>query len=102
MCLDIVWFTVREVQTHTHTHTHTHKHTHTNTQFGINAEHSWADAPIVGYVLEYCCNLEHKIGYREDGSCNGVVQTTPPKPQRLKWNISPEVGVWTFCSNVCV
>ncbi|XP_064397263.1 carnitine O-palmitoyltransferase 1, liver isoform-like isoform X2 [Halichondria panicea] len=64
--------------------------TFNNGRFGINAEHSWADAPIVGYLLEYCCNLEHNIGYHENGSCKGRVETTPPKPQRLEWDITTE------------
>ncbi len=62
-------------------------------QLGINAEHSWADAPIIGYLLEYCCNLEHNIGYQENGSCNGRIETTPPKPQRLEWNMTTEVKI---------
>ncbi len=62
-------------------------------QFGINAEHSWADAPIVGYLLEYGCNIEHKIGYHDNGSCRGRVDAIPSKPQRLEWDIPEEVHI---------
>jgi len=62
-----------------------------NAHMGINAEHSWADAPIIGYLLEYCCNLEHIIRYRPDGHCHGDMQMVPPKPQRLEWEIPPQV-----------
>lgn len=58
-------------------------------QLGITAEHSWADAPIIGFVLEYSCNLENKIGYRSDGHCTGTIRGTPPSPQRLVWDIPP-------------
>ena len=58
----------------------------------MNAEHSWADAPIVGYMLEYCCNLEHSRGYLPDGRCKGTVKGPLPKPQRLKWDIPQPVS----------
>ena len=64
------------------THTHTHTHTHYPPR---------ADAPIIGYLLEYCCNLEHIIRYRPDGHCHGDMQMVPPKPQRLEWEIPPQV-----------
>ena len=56
----------------------------------MNAEHSWADAPIIGYVLEYCCDLEHTVGY-VDGHCKGYNNTHPHLrcPQRLEWQLSP-------------
>ncbi len=59
----------------------------------MNAEHSWADAPIVGYLMEYSCNLEHKWAYQEDGHCVGysdLKQPMPlPRPLRLTWDLSP-------------
>lgn len=58
----------------------------------MNAEHSWADAPIVGYVMEYSCNLENKLGYQSDGHTKGYadcLKAPPPMPQRLQWDLSP-------------
>lgn len=68
---------------------------------GINAEHSWADAPIVGYVMEYSCNMEHTIGYGEDGHCKDYLQVyTSPLPQRLEWALSPDcvTRIQTACT----
>lgn len=59
----------------------------------MNAEHSWADAPIIGYLMEYSCHLEHHLGYQEDGHCSGysdLNKATPlPHPLRLSWDLSP-------------
>ncbi|CAI8037065.1 Carnitine O-palmitoyltransferase 1, liver isoform [Geodia barretti] len=60
-----------------------------NGKLGINAEHCWADAPIVGYNLEHSCTLEHTIGYRGDGHNKGEVQYSV-KPRRLEWDLPPE------------
>ena len=62
-------------------------------QVGVNAEHSWADAPIIGYMMEYSCNLEHLKGYQENGHCVGYdnLKKSMPLtcPLRLSWNLSP-------------
>jgi len=59
------------ITTHTHAHTHTHirAHTHTRTRTRTaNAEHSWADALTVGYLVEYIQSGEWLgLGYDEDG-----------------------------------
>lgn len=62
-----------------------------NGKLGLNAEHSWADAPIMGYLLEFSCNLEAQIGYTADGTCKPDAELRPPpiSPQRLKWNMPP-------------
>ena len=61
-------------------------------QVGVNAEHSWADAPIIGYLMEYSCNIEHQVGYQDDGHCIGYKEvkkaTPPPRPLRLSWDLS--------------
>ncbi|CAB1312223.1 unnamed protein product [Coregonus sp. 'balchen'] len=46
-----------------------------NGKIGLNAEHSWADAPL---------------GYNEEGHCKGEVDASLPRPQRLSWDITPE------------
>ena len=95
--------------THTHkqTHTCTHTHTQTNTdalahppsspplpsppQIGLNAEHSWADAPIVGYMMEYCSSVEWADGTYVNEQAAGTVEEGIPPPTRLQWAIPPEV-----------
>ncbi len=56
----------------------------------MNAEHSWADAPIVGYMLEYCSNMELEFGYDND-HCPGYAHSVAPTtPQRLEWDLDAE------------
>ncbi|XP_003388199.1 PREDICTED: carnitine O-palmitoyltransferase 1, liver isoform-like [Amphimedon queenslandica] len=60
-------------------------------RIGINAEHSWADAPIIGHMLEYISHIEEEAHlYDEDGNCIGEHDQSTPKPQRMKWKISKE------------
>ncbi|XP_077976596.1 carnitine O-palmitoyltransferase 1, muscle isoform-like isoform X1 [Styela clava] len=59
-----------------------------NGRFGMNAEHSWADAPIMSHLTEEVLYDEFaNFGYNDDGTCVGELTTTPLPPQRLKWNI---------------
>ncbi|XP_074662825.1 carnitine O-palmitoyltransferase 1, liver isoform-like isoform X1 [Tubulanus polymorphus] len=64
-------------------------------RFGFNAEHSWADAPIMAHAWEYAVVSDLvKFGYRENGHCNGDPQIQPPKPIRLQWDLPEEcIGV---------
>ena len=52
-----------------------------------------ADAPIIGYLLEFCAVRESKIGYDENGNCNssGTETENLPKPQKLTWDLTEEV-----------
>lgn len=61
-------------------------------QLGVNAEHSWADAPIVGYLMEYASNLENEIRYSPDGHTLGYdnLVKSLPCPSRLQWALPPE------------
>lgn len=87
---------------------------------GLNAEHTWADAPIVGHLWEVnvfdvsfyylhqiswhfifqtdLCVLQHvlahdpvRLGYTEEGHCKGKPHPNLPGPQRLQWDIPEEV-----------
>uniref|UniRef100_A0A3Q3DL65 carnitine O-palmitoyltransferase n=1 Tax=Hippocampus comes TaxID=109280 RepID=A0A3Q3DL65_HIPCM len=63
-----------------------------NGKNGLNAEHSWADAPTVAHLWEYTLATDaFHLGYTEDGHCKGEVDRSLPPPQRLIWDISPEV-----------
>uniref|UniRef100_A0A8C9UL78 Carnitine palmitoyltransferase 1A n=1 Tax=Spermophilus dauricus TaxID=99837 RepID=A0A8C9UL78_SPEDA len=59
-----------------------------NGKMGINAEHSWADAPIVGHLWEYVMATDcFQLGYTEDGHCKGDPNPSIPCPTRLQWDI---------------
>ncbi|CAI5674226.1 unnamed protein product [Oreochromis niloticus] len=62
-----------------------------NGKSGLNAEHSWADAPTVAHLWEYTLATDaFQLGYTEDGHCKGEVEPSLPQPQRLVWNIPAE------------
>ncbi|KAJ3583635.1 hypothetical protein NHX12_016325 [Muraenolepis orangiensis] len=56
-----------------------------NGKNGLNAEHSWADAPTYTLATD-----AFQLGYTEDGHCKGEVDLTLPRPQRLAWDIPLE------------
>ncbi|XP_028162157.1 carnitine O-palmitoyltransferase 1, liver isoform [Ostrinia nubilalis] len=62
----------------------------TNGYVGFNAEHTWADAPVMGHLWEYVIWSELEIGYTEDGNTKGTVETPPPPPARLQWDLNKE------------
>ncbi|XP_056307348.1 carnitine O-palmitoyltransferase 1, liver isoform isoform X2 [Danio aesculapii] len=62
-----------------------------NGTMGLNAEHSWADAPIVGHLWEQVLSSDPvSLGYTEDGHCKGNTHPNMPGPQRLQWDIPEE------------
>uniref|UniRef100_H2YB05 Uncharacterized protein n=1 Tax=Ciona savignyi TaxID=51511 RepID=H2YB05_CIOSA len=62
-----------------------------NGRFGINAEHSWADAPIMSYLAEQVLGYEYQsLGYGPDGKVKGRPMVQPILPTDLQWQISPE------------
>uniref|UniRef100_A0AAZ3REQ0 carnitine O-palmitoyltransferase n=1 Tax=Oncorhynchus tshawytscha TaxID=74940 RepID=A0AAZ3REQ0_ONCTS len=64
-----------------------------NGKIGLNAEHSWADAPVVAHLWEYVLATDSfQLGYNEEGHCKGEVDASLPRPQRLSWDITPEVN----------
>ncbi|XP_062276062.1 carnitine O-palmitoyltransferase 1, liver isoform isoform X1 [Scomber scombrus] len=62
-----------------------------NGTMGLNAEHSWADAPIIGHLWEHVLSMDpFKLGYTESGHCCGEPHPNLPGPQRLQWDITAE------------
>ncbi|XP_004393866.1 PREDICTED: carnitine O-palmitoyltransferase 1, liver isoform isoform 4 [Odobenus rosmarus divergens] len=62
-----------------------------NGKIGMNAEHSWADAPIVAHLWEYVLATDSfQLGYAEDGHCKGDPNPNIPYPTRLQWDIPEE------------
>ncbi|KAM7372639.1 hypothetical protein PAMP_009792 [Pampus punctatissimus] len=62
-----------------------------NGKNGLNAEHSWADAPTVAHLWEYTLATDaFQLGYTEDGHCKGEVDRSLYYPQRLAWDIPSE------------
>ncbi|XP_075561613.1 LOW QUALITY PROTEIN: carnitine O-palmitoyltransferase 1, muscle isoform [Pelecanus crispus] len=62
-----------------------------NGKVGANAEHSWADAPIIGHLWEFTLATDKfQLGYTEGGHCRGDPDTRLAPPQRLQWDIPQE------------
>uniref|UniRef100_A0A8C7IMP3 carnitine O-palmitoyltransferase n=1 Tax=Oncorhynchus kisutch TaxID=8019 RepID=A0A8C7IMP3_ONCKI len=65
-----------------------------NGTMGLNAEHSWADAPIIGHLWEHVLSMDPvKLGYTEEGHCKGNPHPSLPGPQRLQWNIPCQTAI---------
>ncbi|CAG9781833.1 unnamed protein product [Diatraea saccharalis] len=62
----------------------------TNGFVGFNAEHTWADAPVMGHLWEHVIWSELELGYDENGNTKGTVDTPPPPPIRLQWELDKE------------
>uniref|UniRef100_A0A8C5N893 Carnitine O-palmitoyltransferase 1, liver isoform-like n=1 Tax=Gouania willdenowi TaxID=441366 RepID=A0A8C5N893_GOUWI len=64
-----------------------------NGKNGINAEHSWADAPVLAHLWEYTLATDSfQLGYNAEGHCKGNVDSSLPRPQKLNWEIPPEIS----------
>ncbi|NXT99338.1 CPT1A palmitoyltransferase, partial [Buphagus erythrorhynchus] len=62
-----------------------------NGKIGLNAEHSWADAPIVGHLWENVMTTDYlELGYSIDGHCKGDTNPNIPVPTKLQWEIPEE------------
>lgn len=57
-----------------------------NCKVGFNAEHTWADAPVMGHLWEYIIGDDIE-GYDEEGNARGIPEFTPPSPIRLNWDL---------------
>eukprot|EP00058_Branchiostoma_floridae_P001731 XP_002587219.1 hypothetical protein BRAFLDRAFT_129895 [Branchiostoma floridae] len=70
-----------------------------NGRIGLNGEHSWADAPIIGHLWEHTMYWDGKgIGYGEDKNTLGEASLPLSPPLRLKWDISEECNEVIECS----
>ncbi|XP_067213212.1 carnitine O-palmitoyltransferase 1, liver isoform isoform X2 [Linepithema humile] len=58
-----------------------------NGRVGFNAEHSWADAPVMGTLWEFIMAADNDIGYK-DGHTIGTPEFSPPAPIRLQWDLN--------------
>uniref|UniRef100_A0A672JUI8 Carnitine O-palmitoyltransferase 1, liver isoform-like n=1 Tax=Salarias fasciatus TaxID=181472 RepID=A0A672JUI8_SALFA len=61
-----------------------------NGKNGINAEHSFADAPVIAHLWEVRSTEVNLLGYNTEGHCKGEVDSSLPQPQKLNWEIPPE------------
>ncbi|XP_070610706.1 carnitine O-palmitoyltransferase 1, muscle isoform isoform X2 [Erythrolamprus reginae] len=62
-----------------------------NGKLGGNAEHSWADAPVMGHLWEFMLATDQlQLGYCNGGHCQGVPNTDLLPPQRLVWDLPEE------------
>ena len=64
-----------------------------NGRFGFNAEHSWADAPILSYLIEDALGFEvMKASYDKEGRVASPDRVRPIPAERLRWAMPDEVG----------
>ncbi|XP_018007398.1 carnitine O-palmitoyltransferase 1, liver isoform isoform X1 [Hyalella azteca] len=62
-----------------------------NGKIGFNAEHGWADAPILGHMWEFIMVKDLlEMGYDESGNCMGEARVNPLAPVKLRWSLSKE------------
>ncbi|XP_051818519.1 carnitine O-palmitoyltransferase 1, muscle isoform isoform X1 [Antechinus flavipes] len=62
-----------------------------NGKLGLNTEHAWADAPIVGHLWEFVLATDaFHLDYNETGHCQGKPNHSLAPPQRLQWEIPEE------------
>lgn len=65
-----------------------------NGRAGFNAEHAWADAPIMAHLWEFLLSYEHEsLGYDSDGRCRLGNGAEPPPAHRLKWDFADELKI---------
>uniref|UniRef100_T1K5L4 Uncharacterized protein n=1 Tax=Tetranychus urticae TaxID=32264 RepID=T1K5L4_TETUR len=63
-----------------------------NGRAGFNAEHSWADAPIMAHLWEFILAYDFaNLGYDENGRCRVGNGFQPPAATRLKWEFPEEL-----------
>lgn len=70
-----------------------------NGRFGVNAEHSWADAPIMSYLVEHVLGAEFlNEPFDQDGNCKGTPRSHlhPFPPTRLNFELNEEVNKLVF------
>ncbi|ELW49003.1 Carnitine O-palmitoyltransferase 1, muscle isoform [Tupaia chinensis] len=59
-----------------------------NGQLGLNTEHAWADAPIIGHLWEFVLGTDSfHLGYTDSGHCLGQPNPELAPPLRLQWDL---------------
>ncbi|GAU97629.1 hypothetical protein RvY_08895 [Ramazzottius varieornatus] len=62
-----------------------------NGKAGLNVEHSWADAPVIGHAWEWAITEDLGVlGYTEAGHTKGMIVANPTPPQRLRFELHEE------------
>uniref|UniRef100_A0A182WA64 carnitine O-palmitoyltransferase n=1 Tax=Anopheles minimus TaxID=112268 RepID=A0A182WA64_9DIPT len=65
-----------------------------NGRIGFNAEHTWADAPVMAHVWENIVAEEAtNKRYDENGNTTGIPEFEPPTPKRLTWDLNDKVAL---------
>ncbi|XP_053693272.1 carnitine O-palmitoyltransferase 1, liver isoform isoform X2 [Sabethes cyaneus] len=65
-----------------------------NARVGFNAEHTWADAPVLAHVWENIVAEEAlQKRYDENGNTLGIPEFEPPKPKRLVFDLDNNVAL---------
>ncbi|KAA0701495.1 Carnitine O-palmitoyltransferase 1, liver isoform [Triplophysa tibetana] len=68
-----------------------------NGKSGLNAEHSWADAPIVAHLWEYTLATDKfQLGYMTDGNCRGEVQAQILDSLAVAQALADDVDCYVF------
>ena len=64
-----------------------------NGRVGLNTEHSWADAPVTGHLLEcFLADAELLIGYDDQGHSKGTCRFDElPNPIKLRWEFNSKI-----------
>uniref|UniRef100_A0A8C6V9U2 carnitine O-palmitoyltransferase n=1 Tax=Neogobius melanostomus TaxID=47308 RepID=A0A8C6V9U2_9GOBI len=72
-----------------------------NGKNGLNAEHSWADAPTIAHLWEFTLATDaFQLGYTDDEHCKGDVDRMLPHP-RTNWKI-PCQSLLQICTSLTV
>lgn len=65
-----------------------------NGRIGFNAEHTWADAPVMAHTWENIVAEEAiQNRYDENGNTLGIPEFEPPKPKRLAFDLDNTVAL---------
>uniref|UniRef100_A0A8C6X000 carnitine O-palmitoyltransferase n=1 Tax=Neogobius melanostomus TaxID=47308 RepID=A0A8C6X000_9GOBI len=74
-----------------------------NGKNGLNAEHSWADAPTIAHLWEFTLATDaFQLGYTDDEHCKGDVDRMLPHPRnRESWN-NPHNVQAQICTSLTV
>ena len=62
-----------------------------NGRLYFNCEHSWGDAAVAAHFFEYILYTDSMVlGYDDNNNCKGDIEAII-EPQRLQWEIHPDV-----------